>query len=133
MSSSSFSLDEDFYGSDTALKHPPRILFLAGLLSVLLGTLVGAYGVINLNTSPALQQTYLGAAGYFLNVILPIVFLQMIRIKHDAALRVNQEEPYDIYAGQQLQSRFLKLVGLGLLCASLSITVFFWPVAQGFA
>jgi uncharacterized membrane protein YiaA len=133
VSSSSFSLDEDFYGSDTALKHPPRILFLAGLLSVLLGTLVGAYGVINLNTSPALQQTYLGAAGYFLTVILPIVFLQMIRIKHDAALRVNQEEPYDVYAGQQLQSRFLKLVGLGLLCASLSITVFFWPVAQGFA
>ena len=133
MSANSFSLDEDFYGSDTALKHPPRILFIAGLLSVLLGTLVGAYGVINLNTSPALQQTYLGAAGYFLNVILPIVFLQMIRIKHDAALRVNQEEPYDTYAGQQLQSRFLKLVGLGLLCASLSITVFFWPVAQGFA
>ena len=133
MSSSSFSLDEDFYGSDTALKHPPRILFLAGLLSVLLGTLVGAYGVINLNTSPALQQTYLGAAGYFLNVILPIVFLQMIRIKHDAALRVNQEEPYDIYAGQQLQSRFLKVVALGLACASLSIIVFFWPIAQGLA
>jgi hypothetical protein len=54
-------------------------------------------------------------------------------MRHDSAMKVNVDEPYDIYAGQQLQSRFLKVVVLGLACASLSITVFFWPIAQGLA
>ena len=133
MSASTFSSDDDFIGSDTPLKHPPKILFVVGLLSVLMGTLIGVYGILNRNSATASEQSLMGAAGYFLTVVAPIVLLQLIRMRHDSALKVNVYEPYDIYAGQQLQSRFLKVVGLGLVCASLSITVFFWPIAQGFA
>ena len=133
MSASTFSSDDDFIGSDTPLKHPPKILFVVGLLSVLMGTLIGVYGILNRNSATASEQSLMGAAGYFLTVVAPIVLLQLIRMRHDSALKVNVDEPYDIYAGQQLQSRFLKVVGLGLVCASLSITVFFWPSAQGFA
>ena len=133
MSASTFSSDDDFIGSDTPLKHPPKILFVVGLLSVLMGTLIGVYGILNRNSATASEQSLMGAAGYFLTVVAPIVLLQLIRMRHDSALKVNVDEPYDIYAGQQLQSRFLKVVGLGLVCASLSITVFFWPIAQGFA
>ena len=133
MVDNSFSLDTDFYGSDVPLKHPPRILFIVGLFSVLLGTLVGLYGFTKLKTADASEQTLMGAAGYFLTIVVPIVVLQIIRSKHDSALRINQEEPYDIYAGQRMQSQFLKIVALGFIVASLSITVFFWPVAQGFA
>ena len=133
MSADPYSSDDDFIGSDTPLKHPPKILFVVGLLSVLMGTLIGVYGILNRNSATASEQSLMGAAGYFLTVVAPIVLLQLIRMRHDSALRVNVDEPYDIYAGQQLQSRFLKVVGLGLVCASLSITVFFWPIAQGFA
>ena len=98
-----------------------------------MGTLIGVYGILNRNSATASEQSLMGAAGYFLTVVAPIVLLQLIRMRHDSALKVNVDEPYDIYAGQQLQSRFLKVVGLGLVCASLSITVFFWPIAQGFA
>ena len=133
MSADTFSSDDYFIGSDTPLKHPPKILFVVGLLSVLMGTLIGVYGILNRNSATASEQSLMGAAGYFLTVVAPIVLLQLIRMRHDSALKVNVDEPYDIYAGQQLQSRFLKVVGLGLVCASLSITVFFWPIAQGFA
>jgi hypothetical protein len=133
LSDNSFSLDTEFYGSDAPLKHPPKLLFIAGLLSVLLGTLIGVYGFTRLKTADASEQTLLGAAGYFLTIVIPIAVLQIIRSKHDSALRVNQDEPYDIYAGQRMQSQFLKIVALGFVVASLSIIVFFWPVAQGFA
>ena len=133
MSADPYSSDDDFIGSDTPLKHPPKSLFGVGLLSVLMGTLIGVYGILNRNSATASEQSLMGAAGYFLTVVAPIVLLQLIRMRHDSALKVNVDEPYDIYAGQQLQSRFLKVVGLGLVCASLSITVFFWPIAQGFA
>jgi len=130
VSSSSFSLDEDFYGSDTALKHPPRILFLAGLLSVLLGTLVGAYGIVSANTASNSQQYLVGAAGYLLTAFLPIIVLQIILIKHTSALALNQEVPYDSYAGEQMQSKFRKIVLIGLITAGLSMWVFFLHIAE---
>ena len=134
MRASDFSSDDGYYGSDAPpLKKPPKILRVICLLSVFIGTLLGIYGILNLNSSTASQQSIMGAAGYFLTVVAPIVLLQLIRMQHDAAVKVNDYEPYDIYAGQKLQSSFLKVVALGLACASLSITVFFWPIAQGFA
>lgn len=98
-----------------------------------MGTLIGVYGILNRNFNTASQQSLIGAVGYLLTVVAPIALLQLIRMRHDSALKLNADEPYDIYAGQQLQSRFLKVVALGLACASLSITVFFWPIAQGLA
>lgn len=133
LSASTFSSDDDFIGSDTPLKHPPKILLVVGLLLVLLGTLLGIYGILNRNLATASEQSLLGAVGYLLTVVAPIALLQLTRMRHDSAVKLNADEPYDIYAGQQLQSRFLKVVALGLACASLSITVFFWPIAQGLA
>ena len=132
MSDNSFSLDTEFSGSDVPLKHPPKLLFIAGLISVLVGTLIGVYGIVKLNVMTSTQQSLFGAAGYFLTVLVPIAFLQLIRMSHDSALKNKENEPYDVYAGQQLQSRFLTVIGVGLVCASLSITVFFWPIAQEF-
>jgi hypothetical protein len=131
--SSETAFEDDSFGSDTPLKHPPKILLIVGLLLVLLGTLIGVYGFLNRNFNTASQQSLIGAVGYLLTVVAPIALLQLIRMRHDSAMKINVEEPYDIYAGQQLQSRFLKVVALGLACASLSITVFFWPIAQRLA
>ncbi len=133
MSANDLYSDDDFIGSDTSLKHPPKILLIIGLLSVFIGTLIGVYGILNRNLNTASQQSLIGIVGYLLTVVAPIVLLQLIRMRHDSAIKLNADEPYDIYAGQKLQSRFLKVVALGLACASLSITVFFWPIAQGFA
>ena len=131
--SSETAFDDDSFGSGTPLKHPPKILLIVGLLLVLLGTLIGVYGFLNRNFNTASQQFLIGAVGYLLTVVAPIALLQLIRMRHDSAMKINVDEPYDIYAGQQLQSRFLKVVALGLACASLSITVFFWPIAQRLA
>ena len=132
MSANSYSLEDGSIESDLGQKHPPKFPLFAGLISVLLGTLIGVYGIVKLNVMTSTQQSLFGAAGYFLTVLVPIAFLQLIRMSHDSALKKKENEPYDVYAGQQLQSRFLKVIGVGLVCASLSITVFFWPIAQEF-
>jgi len=129
----SFSLDTDFYGSDVPLKHPPRILFIVGLFSVLLGTLVGLYGIVSADTATNSQQYLVGVSGYVLTALIPIIVLQTILLKHTRSLSLNQEEPYDGYAGQQMQNRFRKVVLIGLLSAGLSIWVFFLPIAEKFA
>ena len=133
MVDNSFSLDTDFYGSDVPLKHPPRILFIVGLFSVLLGTLVGLYGIVSADTATNSQQYLVGVSGYVLTALIPIIVLQTILLKHTRSLSLNQEEPYDGYAGQQMQNRFRKVVLIGLLSAGLSIWVFFLPIAEKFA
>ena len=102
MSDNSFSLDTEFYGSDGPLKHPPKILFIAGLLSVLLGTLIGVYGIVSAGTASNSQQYLVGVSGYVLTALLPIILLQIILVKHTRAIALNQEEPYDSYAGEQI-------------------------------
>lgn len=133
MSDSSFSLDTDFYGSDVPLKHPPKFLFVTGLLSVLLGTLIGVYGIVSASTASNSQQYLVGVSGYVLTAFLPILCLQIILMKHTSAIALNQDEPYDSYAGEQMQNKFRKVVLLGLISAGLSIWVFFLPIAERFA
>lgn len=133
MSSSPFALDDDFHGNGESLKRPPKILLILSLLSVTLGLLVGVYGVITAATASNSEEYSLGLAGYFLTALLPIVLLQISRSRHSSALAVNQEEPYDSYAGQQMESKFLKVVFVGLISAGLSIYVFFLPIAEKFA
>ena len=133
MSASTFSSDDSFYGSDAPPKQPPKILFAVGLLSVLLGTLIGAYGIFSAETASNSQQFLVGSSGYLLTALFPIIVLQLILIKHTSALALNQEEPYDSYAGEQMQSKFRKVVLAGLISAALSIWVFFLPIAERFA
>jgi hypothetical protein len=54
-------------------------------------------------------------------------------MRHTSALALNQEEPYDSYAGEQMQGKFRKVVLAGLVSAGLSIWVFFLPIAERFA
>lgn len=133
MSASAFSSDDGFYGSDAPPKQPPKILFVVGLLSVLLGTLIGAYGIVSAETASNSQQHLVGSAGYLLTALFPIIVLQLILMRHTSALALNQEEPYDSYAGEQMQSKFRKVVLAGLISAALSIWVFFLPIAERFA
>jgi len=133
MSSSSSSSYKPFDDNEGPEKQPPKILFKVGLLSVLLGTLLGVYGVISRTSLSTPQQFGLGAAGYFLTAVCPIVLLLLIDIKDKADRANNRNKSYDFYAGKILKNRIKKVVGVGLLCASLSIIVFFWPIAQEFA
>jgi hypothetical protein len=133
LSASTSSSFERFPENEGPHKQPPKILFVVGLLSVLLGTFLGVYGVISRTSLSTPQQFGLGAAGYFLTAVCPIVLLLLIDIKDKADLENNEEQAYDFYAGQKLMDRIKKVAGAGLLCASFSIIVFFWPIAQEFA
>ena len=132
MCSDSLTYDDDSYGSDAPWKKPPTIFLYIGMASVVSGLALGVYGLIRSGASSS-QQHLFGAIGYVLTALLPIILLQLIRQAHASALAVNEDEPYDIYAGQQLQSKFLKLVLVGLISAAFSIVVFFLPFAEGLA
>jgi cadmium resistance protein CadD (predicted permease) len=111
-----------------------------GLLSVLIGTFLGVYGLLNRNLATASQQSLIGAVGYVLTVIVPIALLQLTRMRHDSALKVDKDNneikflPYEVHAEwEKRKSRLLKIAAFGLASAAMSITVFFWPIAQGLA
>lgn len=132
-SSDSFDLSGDLGGADGPPKKPPKILTVLGLVSVLLGILVGLFGVRSINGATNSSQFLLGGLGYFLTALIPIALLQMVRSRHKSSLQNNKDTPYDIYAGEQQLSRFLKIVALGLISALLPIIVLFYPLAEGFA
>lgn len=133
LTASSLSLDGEFYGNDIPLKKPPRILFIIGFVSVLFGALVGLYGIFKAGTASNSQQFLVGLSGYVLTALFPIILLQVILVRHTSAMALNQDEPYDNYAGEQMQRTFRKVVFAGLLLAGLSIWVFFLPIAERFA
>jgi hypothetical protein len=61
-------------------------------------------------------------------------------MRHDSALKVDKDKneieflPIKVHAEwQKRKSNLLKIAALGLASAALSITVFFWPSAQGLA
>lgn len=133
MSVSTFSSYERFPDTEGPGKQPPKILLKVGLLSVLFGTFTGVYGVISRTSLSTPQQFGLGATGYFLTAVCPIVLLLLIDIKDKADLENNENQSYDFYAGRKLMKQIKMVTGVGLLCASFSIIVFFWPIAQEFA
>ena len=124
---------DDYVGMDMVLKKPPTILYFLGITSVLLGTVAGIFGVLSKNTASNSQEYLIGLTGYLLTAVVPIVFLQVIRHSHQKALDQNHDQPYDVYAGTKNQTRFLKVVLVGLISAALSIWVFFLPIAEKFA
>ena len=130
MSTDSISLDQEFGGFDGPLRKPPMVLFYAGLASVVIGILIGGYGIYLAESASNSQELVIGIIGFLLTAFFPIILLQIIRSKHAHALAANQEEPYDIYAGGQMSSRYLKVVFLGLIGAALPIWVFFLPIAE---
>jgi hypothetical protein len=132
--------DPDIIVDLSNFRHAPKMVDALGLLSVLLGTFLGVYGILNRNLSTASQQSLIGSVGYVLTVIVPIALLQITRMGHDSALKVDKDNneieylPYVLHAKwQKKKSNALKIAGFGLASAALSITVFFWPIAQGFA
>ena len=132
--------DPDIIVDHSNFRHAPKMVDALGLLSVLLGTFLGVYGILNRNLSTASQQSLIGSVGYVLTVIVPIALLQITRMRHDSALKVDKDNneieflPYKVDAKwQKKKSNALKIAGFGLASAALSITVFFWPIAQGFA
>jgi len=142
LSADIFSSDNDSYAIEdhSNYRHAPKLVDAFGLPSVLIGTFLGVYGLFNRNLATASQQSLIGATGYFFTVIIPITLLQLIRMRHDSALKVDKDNneieflPYDIHGDwEKRKSRLLKIAALGLASAALSITVFFWPIAQGFA
>ena len=132
--------DPDIIVDLSNFRHAPKMVDALGLLSVLLGTFLGVYGILNRNLSTASQQSLIGSVGYVLTVIVPIALLQITRMGHDSALKVDKDNneieylPYVLHADwEKRKSRLLKIAAFGLASAALSITVFFWPIAQGFA
>ena len=132
--------DPDIIVDLSNFRHAPKMVDALGLLSVLLGTFLGVYGILNRNLSTASQQSLIGSVGYVLTVIVPIALLQITRMGHDSALKVDKDNneieflPIKVHAEwQKRKSSQLKIAGFGLASAALSITVFFWPIAQGFA
>ena len=110
LSASTFSSDDGFYGSDAPPKQPPKILFFAGLLSVLLGTLVGAYGIFSAGTASNSKQYLTGFFGYVLTALIPIIVLQIIVMTHKKDFANNQTIAYDDYSGLKMQNKFKKVV-----------------------
>jgi hypothetical protein len=133
LSSESLAFDEGFGGLDGQLQKPPLLLFYVGLGSVALGILIGAYGIFTSSSASNSEELIIGIIGYVLTALIPIVLLQIIRAKHSTALANNHDEPYDIYAGEKMSTRYLKVVLLGLIGAALPIWVFFLPIAESFA
>ncbi len=142
LSADIFSSNEDSHVSEdhSNYRHAPRLVDALSLLSVLIGTFLGVYGLLNRNLSTASQQSLIGSVGYVLTVIVPIALLQITRMRHDSALKVDKDNneieylPYVLHADwEKRKSRLLKIAAFGLASAALSITVFFWPIAQGFA
>ena len=142
LSASTYSSnDEPNTNEDNSkFKHAPKIIDVISLLSVLLGTFLGIYGLLNRNLATASEQSLIGAVGYFLTIIVPIALLQLTRMRHDSALKVDKDgneieflpTKVDV-EWEKRKSRLLKIAAMGLASAALSITVFFWPIAQGLA
>ena len=133
MSASAFSSDNLVYPRDVPPKQPPKILFVVGLLSVLLGTLIGGYGIFSAGTSSNSRQYLLGFFGYVLTALIPIIVLQILVMTHKKDLANNKTIQYDDYSGLKMQNRFKKVVLSGLISAVLSIYIFFLPIAERFA
>jgi len=132
LSPESTDFEEDFLGFDVELRRPPTALLYIGIVFVILGMLIGIYSIFT-SGATNFAQFLLGGIGYLCTAVFPIIILQVLHSKHRRALKENQDLPYDIYGGNQLESRFRKVVLFGLLVTVLPLWVFFQPIAERFA
>jgi hypothetical protein len=133
LSASAFHSNNIVYPQNVPPKQPPKILFVVGLLSVLLGTLIGAYGIFSAGTSSNARQYLLGFFGYVLTALIPIIVLQILVMTHKKDLANIKTIQYDDFKGLKNQNDFKKVVLSGLISAVLSIYIFFLPIAERFA
>ena len=135
--SKDFSDPDDYsFGINSSLRKPPTILFFGGLASVILGAALGLFGIYGIQTAivaSSSMEYLIGFGGYLLTAIIPIILLQIIKSRHQNYVKNNNEEPYDLYAGNILISKYLKVVFFGLIAAAPCIWVFFQPIAEVFA
>ena len=118
--------------SDIPIKKPSFSLFFISCLSVIGGLIFGVYGIFTSSQSSNIFDYVVGIVGYFLAALIPIGLFQLTYLAHRRLLSENQDQPYDFYAGTLLQSRFRKIVFLGLVSASPSIYVLLLPIAERF-
>jgi hypothetical protein len=130
LSSESISFDEGFGGFDQTPIKPPTYFFYLSAASILTGLIIGVFGIIRTDGLSSTQQFVIGGVGYVLTALLPIVFLQISRSKHDDAKANYKERPYDFYGGDKLQRLMLKTTAAGLAVAILPIWIFFSPIAE---
>jgi hypothetical protein len=130
LSSESISFDEGFGGFDQTPLKPPTQFFYLSSASILTGLIIGVFGIIRTDGLSSTQQFIIGGVGYVLTALLPIVFLQISRSKHDDAKANYKERPYDFYGGDKLQRLMLKTTAAGLAVAILPIWIFFSPIAE---
>jgi hypothetical protein len=128
----SLTFDEGFSGFDESPLKPPTFFLYIVWASVTFGALIGIYGILRPSGFSSAQQYLIGGIGYILTAILPIVFLQISRSKHDAAKANYKERSYDFYGGEKLQKVMLRSVAVGLVSAFAPIWIFFSPLAEWF-
>jgi hypothetical protein len=131
--SSELTSDGNFLESDNPPKKPSSIFLYLSFSSVTLGLALGIFGVLVRAESSESQQYLMGGFGYLLTAFLPIIFFQLITLRHKSDQAANEHEPYDTYAGLKMTERIRKVAAFGLIAASFSIFVFFWPIAESFA
>ena len=132
MSNDSLTFDEGFSGFDESPLKPPTFFLYIVWASVALGALIGIYGIVRPSGLSNAQQYLIGAIGYVLTAIMPIVFLQISRSKHEASKANYKERSYDFYGGEKLQKAMLRSVAVGLASAFAPIWIFFSPLAERF-
>ena len=132
MSNDSLTFDEGFSGFDESPLKPPTFFLYIVWSSVVVGALIGIYGIVRPTGFSNAQQYLVGGIGYVLTAILPIVFLQISRRKHEAAKAAYKERSYDFYGGEKLQKVMLRSVAVGLVSAFAPIWIFFSPLAEQF-
>jgi len=125
--------DGGYIGEDVALKKPSPIFNFLGIFSVVIGGAAGIYGVATSASSSNSQEYLAGILGYLLTAVIPIILLQLIIRRHKLLMNNNHDEPYDFYAGERAQTRFRKVVLVGLILAAPGIWILFLPIAEKFA
>ena len=131
--SSELTSDAYFIESDNPPKKPSSIFLYLSFSSVMIGLAVGIFGVLTRADASESQQYLIGGFGYLLTAFLPIIFFQLITLRHKSHQAASEQEPYDTYAGLKMTERSRKVAAFGLIAASFSIFVFFWPIAESFA
>lgn len=115
-------------------ERKPSGLFQAlGIFSVTSGFLLGLYGFLTQDGSTSGQQYLVGAVGYLLSAVFPIILLQLSWGKHISSVSNNQNSPYDIHAGEEQQTLCRRITLFGLIVAALPIYIFFLPIAESLA
>lgn len=134
--SSSFDSDSSSLVFDPVSKKPPTSLFICAIASISAGALLGIFSLYGVNSAIVatdVMEYLFGILGYLFCAVFPIILFQVFTRKHSNMSKNIRNEPYDQYAGINIQNRFKKVLAVGLVSAALSVWVFLQPIAEKFA